>query len=829
MDRYVPASGDVKTAEVIVVGEQPGRSEVFKKKPFVGPSGSLLRDLMRFVRFDSEVMYLTNVFKALDEPLDAYIQKPKTGKPILSEKGEFFIRILQDELKEAKNAKIIIAIGNVALWALTKRWGITRWAGSILDCDFAKGVKVIPVIHPATCLPPKLVYTNRYLILSDLQRAYGVYKNTLKMDEPILHIQPSFEEAISFLEKVKELGKAGNFVGFDTEIHMLNKQLTCLSFSVGNEAIAIPFVWEMGDYFSLEREIAIMDKVKEILEDVQISKVIQNACFDITIMLKNYGIRVNNFHDTMIAQHTIAPDFPKGLDFITSRFTTIPYYKDEGKEFIMKAYGGWDTFWNYSALDAVVLTIAFPKQLELLRKHENYQTYVRRLRQVPGIVYMQLNGIAINMDKFRELKEKLTTEKDVNYAALIESVGFIINPNSTKELQKYFYEDCGFTPYRNKEGRITADKNALKRFSKPTERREASKEAKLILDIKGVGKLLSTYLVDDKIDSDSRIRCSYNPCGTRYERLSSSKNIMGTGTNLQNIPHKIFQAFKPEDGHFYAAFDLSQAENRIVAYVANSLKMIEAFEKDIDIHSQTTKMLMEIFYEGKIPPEATVKSLAPIGDGTKTWRDWGKRCNHGLNYDLAATNFALMYELKITQARFMVEAYHKMYPEVRVVFHNYVKRCIKESKCVPNLLGWRNPFLGDVTNETFRKGYASIPQGTVGGIVAEVMYLWSVTPELHKKMSLLLQVHDSLGFSIPIGKTTEDWIEIAKGLLRVKEGLERPLTTPFGKTFFIPADLVINPFSLEKESGLEFKAKKIPKDVTVFASMLKESIDGFNR
>ena len=101
MDRYVPASGDVKTAEVIVVGEQPGRSEVFKKKPFVGPSGSLLRDLMRFVRFDSEVMYLTNVFKALDEPLDAYIQKPKTGKPILSEKGEFFIRILQDELKEA--------------------------------------------------------------------------------------------------------------------------------------------------------------------------------------------------------------------------------------------------------------------------------------------------------------------------------------------------------------------------------------------------------------------------------------------------------------------------------------------------------------------------------------------------------------------------------------------------------------------------------------------------------------------------------------------------------------------------------------------------------
>ena len=829
MNRYVPPCGDIGTAEVVIVGEQPGTTEVFKRKPFVGASGSLLRNFLRFAKFHPDTLYFTNVFKDLDNPLEEYLHKPTRGAPVLSQKGEFYLKTLQVELEGLKKAKVIIAVGNVALWALTKRWGITKWAGSILDCDFLEGVKIVPVIHPATCLPPKLVYTNRYLILADLQRAYEVYKGTVKYDRVDLKIQPSFEEAMEFLSMIQEEGKQGRLIGFDTEIHMYNKQLTCVSFSVGTKAIAIPFVWDMGDYFSLEREIAIMTLIRDILEDHNITKVIQNVGFDATVMLKNYGIRINNYHDTMIAQHTIAPDFPKGLDFITSRYTTLPYYKDDGKEFIFKAYGGWDTFWRYSALDAVVLTIAFPKQVSLLKRHENYETYVRRLGQIPAIVYAQLNGVRIDMERFRLLKERLKTESDVNYAELLETVGKVINPNSSRDLQKYFYDELGMTPYRNKKGKITADKDALKRLTKPTEKREASREAQLILDIKGVGKLLSTYLVDEKIDADGRIRCSYNPCGTRYERLSSSKNIYGTGTNLQNVPHSIFKAFVPEPGHFYAAFDLSQAENRIVAYVANCRAMMKAFEEGIDIHSQTAQMLMEIYYDGRIPTEITVKSLSPIGDGTKTWRDWGKRLNHGLNYDLAATNFALMYGLSVAQARFIVEAYHKMYAEVRKVFHNYVKNSIKEHKYVTNLLGWRNPFLGDTVNETFRKGYASIPQGSVGGIVAETMYLWATTPKLYKMASLLLQVHDSLGFSVPKGTTEEEWCEIAEVLLTVKTSLERPLKTHLGRTFNIPADLVINPDSLEKESGVEIKAYKIPKNVKDFAKLLKESVDGLSR
>ena len=37
------------------------------------------------------------------------------------------------------------------------------------------------------------------------------------------------------------------------------------------------------------------------------------------------------------------------------------------------------------------------------------------------------------------------------------------------------------------------------------------------------------------LDPDGRMRCSYNVSGTENWRWSSSKNVYGRGTNLQNI------------------------------------------------------------------------------------------------------------------------------------------------------------------------------------------------------------------------------------------------------------------------------------------------------
>lgn len=819
---YVPPQGGIDS-KVVIVGGMPGYYENFQKRPFVSSGGSLFRNLLRDNNLHSRV-YFTYLIKALDTPMNELIRKVKGEKaePIISNEGSYYINLFREELKALTEAEVIIPVTDEALYALTGRWGVYKWRGSILKTEYSKAV-VIPTIPPDSCVPPMNNYLNRYLIHSDLKRVSEYIKGSLVMDEPKIKVQPSFEEAMEFLGMIEKEGILGKYIGFDIETHMVNKQVTCMSFSVEDYGISIPFVWDMGDYFSHEKEIEIFKRVNDILSNEEITKVIQNAAFDVFMMWKLYKIKTKNYHDTMIAQHTLAPDFNKGLDSICRNHTTLPYYKEDGKLFIMKAYGGWDTLWHYNALDSIVLTIAFPKQEKILKQQGNWETYLRRLRQVDSLIYMQYNGIAVDMDKFRELKETLNNHKEGKLADIMLETGHFLNVNSPKALQEFFYEEQGYKPYRNKKGKITADKAALKRLAKPTQDREANTIASNILEAKSYGKLLSTYLVDSKIDSDNRIRCSYNPCGTLYERLSSSKNIFGTGTNLQNIPHSIMEAFVPEEDSFYASFDLSQAENRIVAYVSNCTTMIKAFERGEDIHSLTAKMIMEVFYNGHIPENVIAETKAPLGDGKLTWRDWGKRANHGLNYDFGYRNFALLYEIAETDARFIVETYHKMYPEIRAIFHTSVRNSIKDKKYVENLMGWKHPFMGALDDSTFKKGYASIPQGTVGGIIAQALEKWSKDPEVFTNAKVLLQIHDQLGFSIKNPRTEEQWITTARILTKIKDFMEVPLTTSFGKVFTIPADLMVGK-TLKKNKKGELKGIDFPKTVNEVVKKLKELI-----
>ncbi len=57
--------------------------------------------------------------------------------------------------------------------------------------------------------------------------------------------------------------------------------------------------------------------------------------------------------------------------------------------------------------------------------------------------------------------------------------------------------------------------------------------------------------------------------------------------------------------------------------------------------------------------------MCPLGNGDQTHRYWGKKGNHGLNYDLGYKSFALKYELPENQAKVLVDRYHQIYPGVR--------------------------------------------------------------------------------------------------------------------------------------------------------------------
>ena len=95
---------------------------------------------------------------------------------------------------------------------------------------------------------------------------------------------------------------------------------------------------------------------------------------------------------------------------------------------------------------------------------------------------------------------------------------------------------------------------------------------------------MKSHFIDVTLDTDKRLRCSFNPVGTESGRLSSSETIFGTGTNMQNLPMEFRQYLIADDDCMLFNIDLSQAENRIVAYISPEPNMINAFETNIDLH-----------------------------------------------------------------------------------------------------------------------------------------------------------------------------------------------------------------------------------------------------
>ena len=797
----VPPAGRFD-APYVLIGEQPGRIEVRERKMFVGPTGNELNADLNAANVDRPLCYLTNVIKDMDYHKDRYIQLYKNRKllpdPIVSQAGQAYLDFLQWELSQT-TSKYFGAIGGIALFALTGRVGIIKWRGSLLDCTLVEGRKVIPMLHPSTVIAPTNQYLNKRLIIFDLKRLRKYQSGLMVATDREVSIEPTFINAMDFLNYIQQKGLEGNRISYDIEVFMnrVHKQVSCIAFAVNRHAMCIPFSESSGDYFILRQEIEIWKKIAEVLEDSRIRVCGQNLTFDGHFLLRNYGIRVSNLDDTMIAQNTMMPDYPKGLDFITALWTDHPYYKADGKAFF-KGSGKYRKFWQYNATDALICDEALPKQMTEIERTNNMEIYQAQTKLIEPLVYMMERGLKVDVHKMETAGrdyEKKIEDAQIKLNAL---AGHALNANSHKQLKDYFYGEKNIKPFKSK-GKDSYDDLAMKRMI-----RKDIHEAKLIQNIRHYTKLKSTYLDLTKIDSDGRIRCSYNPVGTRYSRLSSSKNIWGTGGNQQNWPHNLQEFLIPDEGYVYYAFDLSQAENRIVAYVGEVINMIECFENNIDVHSKTARMIMRVFYHMKELGEHGVYDLCPLGDGTQNWRFWGKKADHGFNYDWGYRNFSLKNELRENDGKLIYMSYHKLYPGVQQSYHTYVKRQLRDGRTLKNLMGRSTLFLGAISGQkadaTFKEAYSCIPQGTVGDIINQrgLNYIY-YNQDLFEPIELLRQVHDEIGFQIPL---SIGWEEHARMLRLIKSSLEQPLTTHNGRTFVIPAGLTMG-VHMNKEEGID--------------------------
>ena len=126
-------------ADLMFVGEAPGRDEDLQGEPFVGRSGQKLTQIIEAIGLKREDVYIANVIKCRPP-------ENRNPEPDEVESCEQFLFRQVDFIKP----KVIVALGTFAARSLLKTdEPISRLRGRVFDY---RGAKLIPTFHPAYLL-----------------------------------------------------------------------------------------------------------------------------------------------------------------------------------------------------------------------------------------------------------------------------------------------------------------------------------------------------------------------------------------------------------------------------------------------------------------------------------------------------------------------------------------------------------------------------------------------------------------------------------------------------------------------------------------------------
>jgi DNA polymerase len=321
-----------KRAKILAVGEAPGEQEELLGVPFCGKAGQELTVMLREAGILRAEVGFTNVFTKRppgNQILEFCIRGRKNLPPGYSlpqlQVGYYvdpkYLELdrLKSEIKELE-PNLVLALGNVALWALCGVTGIGQYRGFVLESTLVPGQKVLPTYHPAAVLR---AWDLRSYVLADLMKAVHESEcREINYSSRRILIQPTRDEVVYTLAAMEE----SEYVAFDIET--IHRTIECIGFShEPDTAIVIPFVSQIGNYWkTIEDEIAVWRAIRKILSS-PVPKVGHNGIFDIQY-LGLMGIRVENYlHDTMLLHHSMHPEMLKSLSFLGSVYTNERAWK----------------------------------------------------------------------------------------------------------------------------------------------------------------------------------------------------------------------------------------------------------------------------------------------------------------------------------------------------------------------------------------------------------------------------------------------------------------------------------------------------------------------
>jgi DNA polymerase-1 len=558
---------------------------------------------------------------------------------------------------------------------------------------------------------------------------------TREISKEIVLSADRFQEIVSMIE---------DKISLDTEAtgrNPVDADLVGISLCLENgRAFYIPVLHTYPGAPDQIKKKDVVSILSPFLGNEKIAKIGHNLKYDL-ILLNSEGMSFKGpLFDTMIASYLLNPNKPNhSLEEVSLEY--LSYRKTTFMEVLKKRSSFSEVQLEDAALYACAdAHLAFElKEILFAKLRENnleYLYFTIEMPLIPVLAAMEMSGVKVDPEKLGKISRELAREIEGLTRRIYFLAGEEFNINSPKQLSRILFHTLGLQPGKKTKTGFSTEMGVLENLAGI---HELPRE---VLTYRSLTKLQTTYIdvLPTLINQETgRIHTSFNQTVTSTGRLSSSE------PNLQNIPVKgvwgtrIRETFIAEKNHLLLSADYSQVELRVLAHLSNDEGLIDAFRRDIDIHSRTAAEIFGI----------------PIEKVTPDTRRVAKTVNFGVIYGISPFGLSETLSIPGNDARKYIDQYFQRHPGVK----EYIDKSIDEARkrgYVSTLFG-RKRSIPEIlsTNATVRQqgerlAMNSPIQGTAADIIKVAMIkIAAKLREENLEARMILQVHDELLFEFP--------------------------------------------------------------------------------
>lgn len=697
------------------------------------------------------------------------LKKPDANKILLTDE---YKGTLLNEINTIR-PNILVPLSELSFNFLTGLNGIRKFRGSVLHPTgnlelFRPTVRVLPTLGPN----PYLYEDEKLSFITNLD--FTKIARNCYSQEPLAEIglcwwaQTAQQVREFFGRHYDATIRSNGFVVFDIETFA--NLPTCIGFCFdGNESCCIPIL----DYnISIDERVGMLHQVLKLLAS-PIRKVNQNIKYDWR-KLERLGWQVNNVSgDTMLAQACLFCEFPKNLGFLTSLYTDMPYFKDEGKVFDPAHYKR-EQLYLYNAKDCLSTHKIYQQQEPELVELGVSGVYKNLIEILPIYKEMEENGILVDDEKRQRLLSSYESLYAIHKSKLSKLVGKVINPLSSVAVGNLVYEELEWKVVKGvktskKTGKPSADEESLEilMWSSSCNSNLGKQILGTIIDCRKIHKCIEFLSLPTY--PDGRHRCDFNLAGTETGRTSAGETsdyylyydagkikLGNMGHSFQTIGKHGFTVdettygkdlrsiFVPSPGYSFVECDLSQAEARVDAVLAKDFEILKVFDTRTGIHRLTGSWVFNCS-----PEEIKKNDLVGGVDRyhvSKTVRHAGER-------NMTPDRLMMMIAKPIEFCREVLNKFHANQPNIRHVFHREIREQIQKERCLIAPNGRRRDFYGRTDEKAVNEGISQIPQAVVTDYMKAAIP--KVLKECREFMRPLSEAHDGFLSEVKVGREVD--------------------------------------------------------------------------